>query len=76
VESKRIGELLGDTIVSFKFDGLRISCPASRVESVAAKYLKGFRRKTQHLLPKPTLRRPPDADALLAKLATEVDDVA
>jgi hypothetical protein len=60
--------------VAFKFGTLVITCDAYResVADVAAKYERGFRRHTAaDKLSRPTLRRPPNADAMLAALAAE-----
>jgi hypothetical protein len=67
----------GSSVATFEIDGLRIRCPAyqERIASVAAKYIKGFRWKTQRLLLKPTLRRPPNADELLASLEDANSDL-
>ena len=61
-----------DVRATFKFGTLTIRChaSASAVRAVAEKYRKGFNRHSAcDKLSKPSLRRPPNADALLAALA-------
>ena len=61
-----------DARVTFKFGTLTIRCHASApaVRMVAEKYRKGFHRHAAaDKLSKPSLRRPVNADALLAALA-------
>ena len=58
--------------VTFKFGTLTIRCHASAgaVRVVSEKYRKGFNRHSAaDKLSKPSLRRPANADALLAALA-------
>jgi hypothetical protein len=71
-----------DTFVSFEFGTLRIKCRAfhEAVQAVAEKYRKGTAslRSRQNLPPatlpkgRHSLKRPPDADKLLAALEAEL----
>jgi hypothetical protein len=68
-----------DVVATFTFGTLKVMCPAyqERILSVAAKYERGYRKphSVNARLTKPTLRRPPDADALLAALESELGEL-
>jgi hypothetical protein len=79
-----IAYVAGTPDAEFRFGTLRIRCPAYQeaVLKVARKYELGLcfytthkKRKGAFPLPAHTLRRPPDADALLAALLAECGEV-